>query len=394
MNTVGYICLGLVLLLVAASAWAVPHVPRDEREVLERLPLRPSDRVAADIRKLRAAAAAAPADPAPAVQLARRYFDLAMAQGDPRYIGYADAALRPWYPKAGEASGVLTARGLLRQYRHDFDGALDDLGAAAKADPADPEPHAWRAAIYMVRAEYAAARRECDALVGRASDLHAIGCTAYVDATTGHARTAYAALTDALARDPGAAPGLRLWALTRLAEIAGRLQDAGAAERHFRDALALDLTDNFLLAAYADFLLAQNRPADVVTLLKDWTRSDTLLLRLAIAERALKLPAADQHVRALGERFADSAQRGERLHLQEEARYLLELKGDARAALAAAAENWKAQREPRDAAILLEASLAAREPAGARPALEWLEASGFESPVLRRLAGELKTGAR
>ena len=132
------------------------------------------------------------------------------------------AALRPWYAVADNNASILIAHGLLRQYRHDFDGALDDLGAAAKADPEDPEPHAWRAAIYMVRAEYAAARRECDALVGRSSDLHALGCTAYVDATTGHARAAYAALADALARDPGAAPGLRLWTLTRLAEIAGQ----------------------------------------------------------------------------------------------------------------------------------------------------------------------------
>ena len=382
------------MLLTAAVAWAAPHVPRDDREVLERLPVRPSDPLAAELRTLRAAVAAAPADPMPAVQLARRYFDLAMAQGDPRYVGYADAALRPWYAAAGKSAGVLTARGLLRQYRHDFDGALEDLEAAARADPRDPEPHAWRAAIYMVRADYQAARRECAALAERSSELHATGCTAYVDATTGKARAAYETLAGSLARSPGATPGLRLWALTRLAEIAWRLQDPAAAERHFRDALRLEVTDNFLLAAYADFLLEQNRSREVVTLLKDWTRSDTLLLRLALAERSLKQPAAEQHVRALAERFTDSAQRGERLHLQEESRYLLELKGDPRAALAAAAENWKAQREPRDAAILLKSALAARDPRAAGPALEWLDASGFESPALRRIASELKAAER
>ena len=386
---------GLCLaLLTATLAWAAPHVPRDDREVLERLPLRPSDPLAAELRALRAAATAAPADPAPAVQLARRYFDLAMAQGDPRYVGYADAALRPWYAVAGNNASILIARGLLRQYRHDFDGALEDLEAAAKSDPRDPEPHAWRAAIYMVRADYPAARSECAALADRSSELHATGCTAYVDATTGKARAAYQTLAGALARSPDTTPGLRLWVLTRLAEIAWRLQESAAAERHFRDALRLDVADNFLLAAYADFLLEQNRPAEAVTLLKDWTRSDTLLLRLALAERSLKLPAAEQHVRALAERFADSAQRGERLHLQEESRYLLELKGDARAALAAAAENWKAQREPRDAAILLKSALAARDSRAAQPALEWLDASGFESPALRRIAGELKAAGR
>ena len=384
----------LLPLLATLPAWGVPHIPADDHEVLERLPVRPSDPLAAELRKLRAAVAAAPSDPGPAVQLARRYFDLAMAQGDPRYVGYADAALRPWYPSASRHAEVLTVRALLRQYRHDFEGALEDLAAAAQANPQDSEPHAWRAAIYMVRADYPAARRECAALTDRSNELHATGCSAYVDATTGKARGAYAALSAALARESAAPAGLRLWVLTRLAEIAWRLGDTRGAERHFRDALALDVTDNFLLAAYADFLLEQNRPADVVALLKDWTRSDTLLLRLALAERALKLASAEPHARALGERFADSAQRGERLHLQEEARYLLELKGDARAALAAASENWKAQREPRDAAILLKSALAAGDPRAAQPALEWLETTGFESRTLLSTADALKATAR
>ncbi len=54
-------------------------------------------------------------------------------------------------------------------------------------------------------------------------------------------------------------------------------------------------------------------------------------------------------MKTLGDRFADAGLRGEKLHLQEEARFLLDLKGDARAALAAASENYRTQREPRDA---------------------------------------------
>ena len=89
-------------------------------------------------------------------------------------------------------------------------------------------------------------------------------------------------------------------------------------------------------------------------------------------------------------RVEGTALRGEKLHLQEEARYLLELKGDARAALAAASENYRTQREPRDALILVEAALAVRDPAPATPALQWLEATGFESSRLRDAAAKLK----
>jgi hypothetical protein len=181
-----------------------------------------------------------------------------------------------------------------------------------------------------------------------------------------------------------------MWSLTRLAEMAWRLEDHRLAERHFKDALALGVDDNFLLAAYADFLLERARSNEVVKLLQPWTRSDTLLLRLAIAERAAGRHEANAHVQALGDRFAAAQLRGERLHMGEEARYLLELKGDARAALAVAVENWKTQREPRDAAVLLQAAAAAGDPAAARPVLAWLEQSGFESERLRRLAAQIK----
>ena len=374
----------------ALPAQAAPRVPGDDREVLERLPMRARDPAGSELRSLRAAALASPADPAAVAPLARRYFGLALAEGDPRYVGYAMAALVPLAGADGASAEILVLRALLRQYRHDFDGALADLALAVQRNPQNEEAHAWRAAIYMVRADYPAAARECAALVPLADELQATGCGAYVEATTGRTRAAYARLLGALERAPRASASARLWAYTRLAEMSARLDDAPAAERHFKSALALGVSDNFLLAAYADFLLEQRRPQEVVDLLKDWTRADTLLLRLALAERDLGLSEAARHAQMLGERFAAEARRGERLHLAEEARYLLELRSDAGAALAAAAENWNSQREPRDALILLEAARAARDPAAAAPVLDWLARSGFEHKGMRRLAAELR----
>ena len=372
-----------------SRAFGAPYLPADDGAVLERLPLRRADPAAAELRKLQASAAAHPDNPGASAALARRYFELAMAHGDPRYVGYAEGALRPW--RAADApAGVLFIRGLLKQYRHDFDGALRDLEGALRRDPELIGAHSWRAAIFMVRADYGAAREECRALEPLASELIATGCRAAVDGTTGKAQAAYGDLRAALQRRGDAAPEIRLWALTRLAELAWRLDQPDAAERHFRDALALDLRDDFLLAAYADFLLEQGRPEAVVELLAQWGQSDNLLLRLALAARRLGLAEAPKHEQALGERFAAAALRGERLHLAEEARFRLELKGDAKGALAAAAENWNSQREPRDAAVLLAAALAAGDPRAAAPGLRWLEESGCESARLRRLAAQLK----
>jgi Tfp pilus assembly protein PilF len=385
----GLVLLGPVL-LASQPAVAAPFLPRDDGVVLETLPGRPGDPAAVELRQLRATAARSPGDPRAAAGLARRYFDLAMEEGDPRYVGYAQAALRTWPEAAGTPAEILVLHGKLRQYRHDFPQAMGNFDLALAADSANFAARSWRAAIFMVQADYAGARHECELLAPQASDLQATACTAYVDATTGNARTAYGRLEAALARARAQDAGDIRWIHTRLAEMAWRLGDDAGAERHFRAGLALG-TDNFLLAAYADFLLERGRPAQVRVLLEDWTRSDTLLLRLALATRALKRPEAESHVRTLAARFADAALRGEKLHLQEEARYLLEIKGDARAALAAASENYRTQREPRDALILIDAALAARDPAPAAPALQWLESSGFEGARMRQAAAQLKT---
>jgi len=382
-------CFSIALLLGATAAWPAPYTPSDDSAVLERLPTRRGDPVIAELRQLRAALAASPKDAATAARLAQRYFDLAMAEGDPRYVGYAEAALRPW-PGDDAPAAILFTRGLLRQYRHDFASGMKDFERALQRDPGYVDARAWRAAIFMVQADYAAAARECAALRGYASELTTTGCLAYVEATTGKTRAAYERLSAALARQPNASAGTRLWIQTRLAEMAWRLGDVPLAERHFAAALKLGVTDNFLLAAYADFLLEQGRAKEVVALLQDWARSDTLLLRLAIAEQRLKLPAAQAHTQALADRFAAAALRGERLHMGEEARFLLDLKGDARAALAVGLENWKEQREPRDALVVLEAAAAARDAKAAAPVLQWLNDSGFESERLRRVAASLR----
>lgn len=382
--------LSFALLAAALCAAAAPFLPANDAQVLETLPGKRSDPAAEELRRLRAALAAAPASAKAAEHLARRYFDLAMEEGDPRYVGYAQAVLRRWPEAAATPPDLLVLHGKLRQYRHDFAQAMADFDLALQADPAHFGARAWRHAILMVQADYGAARRECGLLAPHATELQAAACLAYVDATTGNARTAYARLGAALARDAGNDPAHRLWIETRLAEMAWRYGDLPAAERHFRAGLGLGINDNFLLAAYADFLLEQGRAREAMALLGAWARADTLLLRLAIAARQLKLPEGEKHARTLGERFADAARRGEKLHLQEEARYLLELKGDARAALAAAAENFRSQREPRDALVLMEAALAARDAGAAAPALQWLESSGFEGDRIRNLARQLK----
>ena len=389
-GTITDIARALAVALFAIAAQAAPYVPENDATVLERLPVRPGDPVARELRGLRAGLARDPRDLEVALRLAGRYFELAGAEGDPRYIGYAQAALKPWWDLLDAPTGARVMRAIVKQYSHDFSGALRDLEAATREDPKNALAWSWRAAIHMVQADYAAALADCEALRGIETELGAVACMAYVDGTTGKAAAAHRALAAAFARDAGVSSTVKVWVLTRLAEMSFRQGDASKTEEHFRAALALDVRDQFLLAAWADFLLDQGRPAEVVALLRDWVRSDILLLRLALAEKALDAPAAKEHVQALKARFDAAALRGDKLHLQEEARFNLYLLGQKEKALALAQENWKSQREPRDARILLEAAFAMNDRSAAKEALDWIERSGHEDPVLRQTAQRLK----
>ncbi|HKW37573.1 MAG TPA: hypothetical protein VJO54_07175 [Burkholderiales bacterium] len=380
----------LALALIAISAHAAPYVPKDDSVVLEHLPVRPSDPVARELRQLRAELAASPRNRDTAIRLAERYFALANAEGDPRYVGYAEAALKPWWNLSAPPLDALVMRAILKQYSHDFSGAMQDLKAATREDPENARAWSWRAAIDMVQADYGQARKDCTALKDIVSDLYAVGCFAYLDGITGKAAAAYRALSEAFARSGDNPPEVKVWVLTRLAEMSLRLGNVKQAEEHFRAAYFEPINDQFLLGAYSDFLLDQGRPDEVMPLLVDWFKSDILLLRLAIAEKALKAPKAAEHVEALRSRFEAAALRGDKLHQQEEARFNLYLLGNKEKALALAQENWKLQREPRDARILLEAALAMKVPAAAQDALDWLERSGHEDPFLRETARKLR----
>jgi hypothetical protein len=377
----GAALLPVSLLLAAAPSPAAPYKPGSDAQVLERVSARASDPRSRDIESLREAWQRDPRNADTAVRLARRWFDEALAQGDPRYVGHAQAALGPWWSEPAPPLAVRVQRAKLLQYGHRFDEALADLAAA----------------IRMVRADYAGARRDCQALAPLTTPLLAVACAAYADSMSGQIDAAARALETALAAAPTDTPAAdRLWALTRQAEIEERRGSDVAAEGAYRAALALGLPDVYLLAAYADFLLDRGRAAEALTLLtaprggaQDAARTDVLLLRLALAARAVNDPRATAWTRELGARFDAARARGDTSHEKEESRFALALQGDAKRALALARSNFELQREAADARVLLEAALAARDTAAAEPALKWLRDNNVQGIVLRRLEQKL-----
>lgn len=377
---------------LAGAASAVPHIPADGRQVVERLPSR-TDPVQRELARLRADLSKSPTDQKLAAALARRYIEQARLEGDPRYLGYAESVLAPWWKLAQPPSDILVLRATLRQSTHQFAAALADLDAVVRRDSDNAQAWLTRATILTITGDFAAARASCMRLYSRAPALVVDTCLAEVGNVSGQAAQSYAALSKSLERHPDADRGLQVWVQTLLAEMAARLGDSAAAERWFRRALAFDDADSYLLAAYADFLLDQRRPAEVASLLKDKTRVDSLLLRYATAVDRIDPAAARQHRDALGARFDAAMLRGDTVHQREQARFELVLRNNPAAAVRLAKLNWAVQKEPADLRILLECAAASGDQEAKRLALDWIATSRIQDRTLDAALARLKARA-
>jgi len=386
----------LLVVLTALLGWpcvpfAAPHTPSSDSVVVEQLPLRAQDPASRELNRLRSKWRQDPQNPAVAAELAQAYFEQAVSEGDPRYLGYAQAALKPWWSATEPPPVVRLVRGMVLQFNHRFPEAIKDLTEVSRLEPNNAVAWSWLAAVYLVTADYSKAREACDRLKPLAADLAVVGCLAYVDSLTGRAQFGLERLSMALRQQPKADPALQLWTLTRMAEISERLGDNRLAERHFRAALALDVRDTYLLAAFSDFLLDQGRPTEVLTLLKDFSRADTLLLRLALAARDAGSADAVKYQQEMRERFDAARRQGDALHEKEESRFARSVLKENQRALVLAESNYRIQREAADARALLEASISCSSPQSAEPVLQWMAQNRVESVILQSLARQVRT---
>src|SRR5437773_841651 len=336
------------LMLLCGTINAAPFVPDNDDAVVERLPEQ-TDPSLKEIKRLRAALARDSHNLDIAAAVARRSIEAARATGDPRFLGQAQAALAPWWNADDPPSTALLLRATLKQSQHDFAGAIKDLDRLLVREPSNGQALLSRAMLLAVRGQYAYAQADCRKLARLTSALVVASCIAAPASLFGNADDAYRMLIQALTRG-GDSPAIRAWALTLAAEIAARRGDAGDADAHFQAAFKLDPRDAYLRAAYADFLLDNDRARDALPLLRDDTRNDPLLFRRALAERAVPhmRTAFDAHRADLAARFDAARARGDTLHQREEARFELEIRADAKKALALARDNWKVQHEPAD----------------------------------------------
>jgi Tfp pilus assembly protein PilF len=369
--------------------YRAPYVPGSDTEVLQQVPA-DTDPAVREMKILRRALDENPTGVAAADRLARAYIDFGRELGDAHYAGYAEALLLPWLAKPSPPATVLVDEATILQYRHQFTAARKRLNQALAQEPNNAQAWLTLATIDMVQGDYPIATHDCSQVAVSAGLVLGTACTGNLRSYLGQAQQSLILLTQISADSPSLSAPFRAWVQGLLAETAERLGVWTQAEDHYRKALALTPKDNFLLVAYADFLLDRNRPDEVLTLLRDSTQSDTAFLRLALAKAALHSPDLAQYKWIMQARFEALAQRGSDYFGREQVRFALDLQHDPQAALQLAQQNWQVQRAPWDVRVFLEAALAAGQPHTALPVLAFVRETKLQDPVIAALATQLE----
>jgi tetratricopeptide (TPR) repeat protein len=378
----------VILLSLSAAAGAAPYVPSSDEAILARIPAASAARQLAPLRE---AVARRRRDLASALRLARAYLEISRRTSDPRFVSYAFSTLTPWSSQADAPASVLVLEAIGLQSLHRFDEALTRLDRALALEPRNTQARLTEAGLLQVRGEFARARAACRALAGSADQLVALTCLASVDGMSGRLQPSYTVLASFAAQ--GSLSGaLNGWVQGQLGEMAIRLGDLAAARAHLRSAMRSAPDDPYLLAAYADLLLLQNEPKEVLGLLRAYEAQDALLLRLAIAGRRTGAPEAARWT-AMLEARRRAARADDNPHLREHARFALDVLARPVEALELARSNWTVQREPADIALYARAARAAGSVADERAVLEWIREVGYEDRTLGGIA-EPRVAAR
>ena len=341
-----------------SSASAEPITPSRDDEVIEVLPAASANRD--EDRRLRRQLAERPNDAALAVSVATRDFERAREAGDPRFAGLALAALRPWRDAADAPSDVLLMRATLQQYLHEFDASVDTLRRLVARPDGERQAQAWLtlATVLRVQGKYDGSDAACRHVGSAGAPLYASACQAENAGLRGQVDEARATFTGLL-RDPQTPAATRGWLMTSLAELEERDGRVAAADQTYRAALATG-PDSYTAAAYADFLIAQQRPGEALDALAGETRTDPILLRLAIAGSEAGHADAARDVAEMRARIALANERpdAKKFHGREQAMFALHIDRDAARALELARGDVEQQREALDLLVLAQAARA------------------------------------
>ncbi len=375
----------LALILTSQTVMAKPFVPDSDSLILAKLP-----KVDKRLGNIRASLKKNPENLDFALLLANKYLELGRKEADPRYFSYIESVLLPWWKEAEPANEILILRAYVNQYAHKFDDALLDLNKILKKKN-DAQALLMRSAIYRLQAKYDKALVDCNALTNSVSSLTKASCLASIKSLNGQAAESYENLEKELIATR-ASDSEKVFALTSLGEIASRLGNFSLAEKHFKSALELNPSDVYLMVVYADLLLDKEMPEKVLSFLEQPAKANEgLMIRYTKALKELGIKEFKDASLKLKESFAKSRTMGDIYHQREEALIALDLFNDVKSAHDFAKDNWRMQKEPIDASILIRTAIASKDKDSIKEITKFIEQNRIEDIKLEELLEIAKT---
>ena len=256
----------VVLLVMAvfqpALAASKVYVPTDDAQIVATVP---ASAALQGLNRMRAALARDPNNWSLGLRVAQRYIELSRSDGDPRYLGYAQAVLKPWW--SGDRPELVLLRATIRQSMHEFDSALADLKQLNRTGSADAQALLTQATIEQVLGRYNDALKTCELLRAQSPGLISDACSADARSLMGEF-DAYESLNTRLSAETKLDTDTRGWLHTMLAEMLERQARHDEAQGHYETAVRLAPT-LYTRAAYADFLLMRGRPEQALSIVSN-----------------------------------------------------------------------------------------------------------------------------
>ncbi|EKF74768.1 hypothetical protein A11A3_07088 [Alcanivorax hongdengensis A-11-3] len=370
--------LAAAALLLCQVCSAAPYTPASDQVVLAHLP-----------DSLRALAPPSrPLEHDQALTLAQQQIHQARREGDPRFLGYAEATLEPLLSSEPNDPAVGIMMATIEQSRHQYLQARSRLKKILKAHPEQGQGWLTLAVIERVQANYHAARQACRESAGHLPPSATVICQASIEALTGPPGPVYQRL-QRLADSPlPMSDAQRRWMFTELAEMAWQQGDAEQTLAYTRQGLASEPGDRYLRFLKADAQLALGNNQAVIDAWQHQLAIDGGLLRLAIAAQRAGHPRAEHWADLYQQRLKAAEQARQQLHLREQARFQLEVLKQPQAALATAKRNWQIQKEPADLRILTATARACHDRDTLALARQFIDQHGLQDQRVASLLGE------
>ncbi len=379
----------VIVISLQSAAAKEPYIPKSDDLVLEKLP---KSLISDELTTLRRQLSDSPKDMNLAVKVAGRYLSMGSLESDPRFFGYARAALKPWWEQDDPPAKVLRLRAKLREKEHRYDDALVDLRRLLAKEPQNAQAWIEVSNILRVQGKYEEAWQAYETLSRFGGEVPNALCRIPLQAATGKAQEADEALKNILPKIESSFPSVVPWVHTMQSKVAYALGRIDETERFFKEGLASNPEDKYIIRDYADFLLDQDRGDDAFSLTQDHVNDNGVLLRAAIAaKRVGKNELAQEWSSLLARRFEEIRLRGGEPHGRFESRFELEVNNDSKRALSVALANWEKQKEPRDTRNVLEAALEAEDPEAASEIIAFLRKHGTQSVMLDNLLQKVES---